>query len=103
MKLWRKDSLPPEPKTLSELVTQAEDPKYQKILQGREAKIEIIKIIDSDNEEHVALYDKKVINDYFKTTEKVIIDATFQTAPRLSGQDYLQLLDSMGIKYGRVS
>lgn len=101
MKVWRRQIYPRDPTTLQEFYDQLRDPRNENLLKYNSTMMKIEKVVDSDGEEHVVIYDDTLVKDVFSNAKKIFVDGTFATTPHVEG--VYQLVTFMAVCFGHVS
>lgn len=81
------------------MADQLEQPESEKLLQYHVGKLTTRKIVDTENNVHLLMYDAQFAEEFANVTH-VFIDGTFQTTPRVRG--VYPLVTVLGIKYDHV-
>ena len=58
------------------------------------------RLIDENGDSHIILYDEEFLRAEFSTVDKIMVDATFSSTPRI--ERCYQFLTILGVKYNHV-
>lgn len=101
MKRWRRASYPPAPANIQEFVRSVSQPDFQRNLEYNTGRLHVTLITDGDGHNHALLYDPEFVQAEMQNVDKLFLDGTFRTRPRLA--DAYQLFTVIGIKLNHVS
>lgn len=98
---WRRSVFPPNPRNIRSFALQLQAPENLVLREYDGGRVDSQLILDSDHEEHLALWDQSFIDTEIGRAEKIFVDCTFKATPSLEGA--YQFLTIMAVKHDHVS
>ena len=97
---WRALSFPPSPTSIEAFGDSLLQVHDGGILDFPHGRLRTRRLVDNNGDSHIIFYDEEFLRIEFTTTEKILVDATFNSVPRI--ERCYQFFTVMGIKYNHV-